>query len=174
MRPHLDTEKSNGGFTLIEVMVVIGIVAVLATLALPSFQQFINNTRLSSIHSQLINDVNFARSEAIKRNSRTLICARNTAGTGCANATDWSVGWVVCVDSDSDGACDASTLTAPNPSKAQAQLNSALTLSSSVAIIRFNANGSQGVPGTIATLTLSTNGATTRTLAVAPSGGISK
>jgi type IV fimbrial biogenesis protein FimT len=164
----------SAGFTLMELMVVVAIVAILAMLAVPSFTQFINNTRLSSTHSQLVNDLNYARSDAIKRNSRTLICVRNADATGCANTTNWGAGWLVCADNDSDGACDASTATMPNPSKVQAPLNSALTLTASSAVIRFNANGSQGAPGSISTLTLSTSGATTRTLNIAPSGGISK
>lgn len=172
-KEQLRLDKS-AGFTLMELMVVVAIVAILAALAVPSFQQLINNTRLSSTHSQLINDLNYARSDAIKRNNRTLICVQNSTGTGCANTTNWGAGWLICADNDGDDACDASTPTMPNPSKVQAPLHNALTLSASSAVIRFNANGSQGAAGTISTLTLSTSGATTRTLTIAPSGGISK
>jgi type IV fimbrial biogenesis protein FimT len=171
-------KSKSSGFTLIEVMVVVAIAAILATLAIPSFTAFINSTRQTALVSELVADLNFARNEAVKRNARTLVCARNAAGTACSNGTNWSVGWLVCADEDSDGTCDASTTTNPNPSKVHAPVNGVLTLTSgNSAAIRFNANGSQ-VQGTstIATLTLTGSGPglTTRTLNIAPSGNISK
>lgn len=154
-------------------MVVIAIAAILAVVAAPSFNQYLANTRLRTVQSQLLSDLNFARSEAIKRNTRALICVRNAAGTDCGGTMSWNAGWLVCVDDNGDGACDASTAAIPNPSKVQAPLNGALTLTSAAAVIRFNANGSQGAGGTAA-LTLSASGAATRTFSIAPSGGISK
>lgn len=162
------------GFTLIEVMVVIAIAAVLATLAAPSFTQFINNTSLRTTHSQLINDLEYARSDAIKRNNRTIVCSQNSDRTGCADTLNWGSGWLVCADNDGNDDCDVGTAAMPNPSKFQAALPLALTLTSSRAVIRFNANGSHGAPGNVSTLTLSTGGGITRTLTISPSGGVSK
>ena len=67
---------------MVELMIVVAIAAILATIAVPSFSDFINNTRLTSTMTQLTGDLNRARSEAIKRNSWVLVCARSTTTRG--------------------------------------------------------------------------------------------
>ncbi|MDF1587694.1 MAG: GspH/FimT family pseudopilin [Gammaproteobacteria bacterium] len=57
------------GFTLMELMIVIAIIAILAALALPSFQSIIEKRRLAGAAENLFADLQYARSEAIKRNS---------------------------------------------------------------------------------------------------------
>jgi type IV fimbrial biogenesis protein FimT len=163
--------NKHNGFTIIELMITLVIAAVLAALAAPSFNTFMNNTRFSSASLQLISDLNHARSEAIKRNSRVLVCLRNTAGTDCAAGTDWRVGWVVCIDSDSDSLCDASTAADPNPQDVRPALAKTLTLTSAFNMIRFNPNGS----AVASSLTLGGTwaGAVPRVITVAATGNIS-
>lgn len=55
------------GFTLIEVMIVVALVAVVVSLAGPSFRDYILMQRLRSVQSQLVTDLNYARSEAVSR-----------------------------------------------------------------------------------------------------------
>ena len=52
-------------FTLIELMIALAVIAVLATLAAPSFYDFILVQRLKGINAQLVTDMQFARSEAM-------------------------------------------------------------------------------------------------------------
>lgn len=56
------------GFTLIELMIVLAVLAVVLTLAAPSFYDFILMQRLKAVSAQLSNDVQFTRSEATSRN----------------------------------------------------------------------------------------------------------
>jgi type IV fimbrial biogenesis protein FimT len=85
------------GFTLIELMVVVAIVAILAGLAAPSFVELSRNNKLAAAASALQVSLNVARSEAIKQgfNSRVTVAANGTAGT-------WTNGWTVFVDKTSD------------------------------------------------------------------------
>jgi len=66
-RPARRTRHS--GFTLIELMVVVSIIAISATLVGPSFSQAIANYRVRSAAESVLNGLNYARSEAVRRNS---------------------------------------------------------------------------------------------------------
>ncbi|HSI22781.1 MAG TPA: GspH/FimT family pseudopilin [Methylophilaceae bacterium] len=62
------TKSGQFGFTLIELMIVIVIAGILLAMALPSFRDSIDRNRLRSITDTLYGDLQFAKSEAIKRN----------------------------------------------------------------------------------------------------------
>jgi len=99
------------GFTLIELMVTMGIAAILLTVAVPSFQTTIANNRLATQTNNLVTDVNIARSEAVKRGTSVLLCSSatpNAATPTCTGAGNtWTSGWLVFVDTDASGAFDA-------------------------------------------------------------------
>lgn len=79
------TRQDQHGFTVIELMVVVAIVAILATLAAPSFNPLIERWRVRSASEDLTSTLYFARSEAIKRGGGITIDA--TGG--------WNLGWKV-------------------------------------------------------------------------------
>ena len=160
------------GFTIVELMITVLVGGILAIIAVPSLRDTLNNMRQSSALGLLINDMNQARGEAIKRNGTVLICGRNSNGTDCAAITDWRVGWVVCIEGSIVDKCAGAALN-PNPNAVivRPPLDAVLTLTTSVDPIRFRANSG----GTAATLTLGgTWSAATRTVAVAATGSISK
>jgi len=57
------------GFTVVEMLIVVALIALVLTLAAPSFSNFILVQRLKSINSQLVTDMQFGRSEATSRNT---------------------------------------------------------------------------------------------------------
>lgn len=73
------------GFTLIEVMIVVVIAGVLLTLAVPSFRETMDRNRLKAAVENLNGDLQFARSEAIKRNRpvRLVFTRSNGGATWC-------------------------------------------------------------------------------------------
>lgn len=96
------------GFTAIELMVVVSIIAVLAALAGPSFTQMIESWRVRDATESLRSTLLFARSEAIKRGGQIAIHKLPNNTNGCTSATgnrDWDCGWIVCHDTDNSGTC---------------------------------------------------------------------
>lgn len=79
----LATNKRQHGVTLIELLVVIGIAAILMALAVPSFQNFLNRQRLEGTASEMVTDIQYARSEAVARNVRLRISFGTDANGSC-------------------------------------------------------------------------------------------
>jgi type IV fimbrial biogenesis protein FimT len=147
------------GFTVLEVMVTLSLIAILAAIAVPAMADFIRNNRMNTSARQLDADMILARREAIKRNTRVLICPKGaTAGKcGTATTTAWTQGWLVCYDADFDNDCDDTADTNPNPIRQHGAMETTLTVTGPAAIARFNANGTQGAAGA-GSLTFTTRG----------------
>lgn len=98
------------GFTAIELMVVVSIVAILAALAAPSFTPLIEGWRVRQAAEHLTSTLHYARSEAIKRGGRVAIEKLPNNTGNCTSATgnrDWDCGWFVCEDTNNNGNCNA-------------------------------------------------------------------
>jgi type IV fimbrial biogenesis protein FimT len=93
------------GFTIIELLIVIAILSILLTLGVPSFRDFMLNSRMTSQANDFVLALAYAKSEAVKRNLPVTVCSRATDDT-CAGNTTWDTGWLVFLDTDSDGDVD--------------------------------------------------------------------
>jgi type IV fimbrial biogenesis protein FimT len=101
------------GFTLIELMVTIMVMAITLTLAVPSFQQAINSNRVITQANDLLASLSSARSEAVKRGFQVTVCKANIAANPnqCDTTVNWESGWIVFVDQNVIGKIDG---VAPN------------------------------------------------------------
>ena len=107
MRRYLHSKaRKNGGFTLIETMTVVAVVAVLGAVAVPSMGTFMKNSALRGQANELMSSIALARSEATKRGSRVILCrtANPTAAIPTCGGADktWTTGWLVYVVEDAD------------------------------------------------------------------------
>ncbi|WP_019592241.1 Tfp pilus assembly protein FimT/FimU [Thioalkalivibrio sp. ALRh] len=90
------------GLTAIELMVTIGVLAILAMLAAPAFSQMIERQRVIGATNSLLNAMHLARSEALKRNVRVTLCP-SSDGETCRDDGIWVDGWIWFADTRSTG-----------------------------------------------------------------------
>lgn len=98
---------------MVELMVVIAIVAVMTTLAAPSFKSLIQSNSMSGVVNTFLADMRYARSEALRRGGGVVLCrsdnpeaATPLCSTG-AGTNGWVSGWVVYVDQNSNGTIES-------------------------------------------------------------------
>jgi prepilin-type N-terminal cleavage/methylation domain-containing protein len=73
----------SSAFTLIELMIVIALVAIVVSLAGPSFREYILMQRLRSVHAQIGTDLAYARSEAVSRGSFVQLRVQSSSDLTC-------------------------------------------------------------------------------------------
>lgn len=81
--------RSCTGFTLVELMVTLAVLMIMNSLAVPSFQGYLGNRAVQATAYELLGTLDFARSEAIKRNGEVYVRA---------SAEGWQGGWAVVID----------------------------------------------------------------------------
>ena len=104
------TARHALGFTAIELLIVITILAVLTAMAVPSFGPMIERWRTNQAVNNITSTIYVARSEAIKRGGRVSVRKMANGTDGCSFAStnqEWSCGWIIFVDADENGNLDA-------------------------------------------------------------------
>jgi type IV fimbrial biogenesis protein FimT len=92
-------------------MVTVSVLAIVLAMGVPSFQQLILSNRMAVQANDFLGSMNLARSEAVKRGQRVVLCktADPLAANPCNTSTSvaWGQGWLIFVDSDNDAQFDA-------------------------------------------------------------------
>jgi type IV fimbrial biogenesis protein FimT len=88
--------KRMSGMTLVELLVVMTIAAILIGVGVPSFRYVTTSNRMSGEINNLLGDLQFARSEALKEGQTVTACS-STDGNTCMS-TSWEQGWIVFSD----------------------------------------------------------------------------
>jgi type IV fimbrial biogenesis protein FimT len=104
--------KAQRGFTLVELMITLAIVALVLTLGVPTFQESFRNYRVTSLTNQFFTSLNLARSTAIKENVRAVLLKFDTSvtpvpGTLPPAAGGFERGWIVFADPNNNATWEA-------------------------------------------------------------------
>jgi len=97
---------STSGFTLLEALVVMALLGILVSMAVPALSGLRARHQLQAQADGLLNSLVLARSEAMRRQQRVSLCARATDATCDANG-EWQQGWLVFTDPNNNGLRDA-------------------------------------------------------------------
>jgi type IV fimbrial biogenesis protein FimT len=85
--------RTSGGFTLVESLIAVTVMAILIAVAVPSYRDASLGSQLRSTANELYGSITLARSEAIKRNAVVTLCV-SADGVACG-AGGWEQGWIV-------------------------------------------------------------------------------
>ena len=162
----LTARTRTRGFTLVELMVTIAVLAIVLAIGVPSFAGMTNRNRLTAAANELVGTLQTAKMEAIRRNARVVICP-TANGTSCSGVDNW--GRVrIFVYANSDGSIGTAETIVREADVVRA--GTALTARlGAVSTVRFGADGRARIgntvtPGAISIVSskLPTNAATRR------------
>ena len=90
------------GFTVPELLITLGVIAIVLSTAVPSLSATIKNNRLATELNRVVADIHFARSEAAKRDVRVILCRSanpNASTPACSGSTQvWTTGYIIYAD----------------------------------------------------------------------------
>jgi type IV fimbrial biogenesis protein FimT len=97
----MDFRSTNTtGFTLVELLISLSIASILMASAAPSFQSFLERSRMSTSTNAFISHLHLARAEAINRKRRVILCPSSNGLECIADYTQWARGYILFVDED--------------------------------------------------------------------------
>lgn len=120
--PRQSVRITTVGFTLVEMMVAIALFAIVASLAVPAYTDFVMRKRAASGINDFLVDLNVARGEATRQRRTVVMCARggtaelcdtttqDSAACACDEEARWENGWIMFVDFDGDNALSAASI----------------------------------------------------------------
>jgi type IV fimbrial biogenesis protein FimT len=94
--------RSGGGFTLVELIITVSILAILSGLAAPAFTGMWLDAKRTTAVNGFVHDVHLARTTAVTSGRTVTICRSPDSHTCSHQTADWQAGWIVFVNTDDD------------------------------------------------------------------------
>jgi type IV fimbrial biogenesis protein FimT len=138
------------GLSLVELMIGLAILAILLFGAVPNFAIFLQNTQIRNAGESVLQGLNLARAEALRRNSSVRFQFVSDLGTDCTLVTN-ALNWVVSTQ-NAAGRCDetpGATATEIVQIQSARDGTASVILASDASTITFNGLGRTGATATI-------------------------
>src|SRR5688500_7007914 len=91
--------NATRGYTLIELMIVLGIIATALAVALPAFSRASEAARAMTAEARLLSSLQQTLQRAALTGKRAVLCP-SLDGHHCRRSPDWSSGWIAFLDDD--------------------------------------------------------------------------
>ena len=106
--PHCGRPPAPGcrGFSLPESLLVLAVGGVLSAVTVPPMLGFLDSQKAAALTSAFMGSLNLARSEAIKRNGRAVLC-KSADGLFCSTLGGWEQGYILFHDANNNAQVDA-------------------------------------------------------------------
>lgn len=143
--------NTTAGISIVELVVSLAVVSILATTGVPAFSNFIQSNRLSESAYDVLETIQLARSEAVKRRSRVVLCrsANPTLATPTCggSANTWTTGWLVFASGDSNNTYEPATDTLLGIGLVDSPHVTIITNSTSNNNLEYNSDGTTNESG---------------------------
>lgn len=96
-----DIERHGSGYTVLECLIVVGILAILLAQGVPALRDYGLRQRMSAAMHALHSHLALARNDAVRFNVEIVACPGGKTG-GCRPDGRWDEGWLVFEDLDGD------------------------------------------------------------------------
>jgi type IV fimbrial biogenesis protein FimT len=106
---HLHAGCAVSGFTMLELLVTAAIASALMLVTIPAMTGMLDTQRRISSVNNFVSSLHLARSEAIKRNGRAVLC-KSATSEQCTHSGHWDQGWIVFHDSNNNASRDPGEL----------------------------------------------------------------
>ncbi len=101
----MEMHHGHKGYTLVELLMAMGLLATMVAWAVPTLTEVIHSVRVQAGTQALANSLMLARSEAVKRNTRVVMC-KSAGGPTCVSGASWEQGWIVFQDANNNAVLD--------------------------------------------------------------------
>ncbi len=98
--------SSNCGVTIVEILMVLGVASLLASLAMPSLQGWLLQHRVAVTTNALVSAFYVARQTAVQRQRPVALCAGSDGRCHESGRANWTAGWLMFHDDNRSGQID--------------------------------------------------------------------
>lgn len=136
------TMKRCKGVTLLELMVCVALLAIITTVALPSFKNFFEDEKQASARGDILTAIATARTEATRRSMPVYLCVKQAGNDQCdaTASADWRNGWILCASVDNGASCSSVLLRSSTKEISKLKVTNA-NGQAAVSTVAFRSNG---------------------------------